>query len=174
MNISTTMRSSSPICSLPIKNSTKLLQINRNPNSVSFSANYNRFNRLSIRSSSSVSVSATPAGGLAPAISLTDNAMKHLRRIRSDRGEDVTLRVGVKQGGCSGMSYIMDFESRENTKPDDSVIELNGFTIVCDPKSLLFLYGMELDYSDALIGGGFSFQNPNATKSCSCGKSFAV
>ncbi|KAH9621987.1 hypothetical protein KSS87_000653 [Heliosperma pusillum] len=117
---------------------------------------------------------ATPAEGLAPAISLTDNALKHLRRIRTDRGEDVTLRVGVKQGGCSGMSYIMDFESRENTKPVDSVIELNGFTIVCDPKSLLFLYGMELDYNDALIGGGFSFQNPNASKTCSCGKSFAA
>ncbi|XP_074264355.1 iron-sulfur assembly protein IscA, chloroplastic-like [Silene latifolia] len=169
-----TLRCSSPISNLPVKSSSISLPFNCKPFSISFNSNYNRFNRLSIRSSASPSVSAVPAGSLAPAISLTDNALKHLRRIRSDRGEDVCLRVGVKQGGCSGMSYIMDFESRDNTKPDDAVIELNGFTIVCDPKSLLFLYGMELDYSDALIGGGFSFQNPNASKTCSCGKSFAA
>ncbi|CAM8899822.1 unnamed protein product [Rhodiola kirilowii] len=70
------------------------------------------------------------------------------------------------------MSYMMDFESTENTRPDDSIIEYNGFTIVCDPKSLLFIFGMQLDYSDALIGGGFSFKNPNATQTCGCGKSF--
>lgn len=75
------------------------------------------------------SVTAPAAEGLAPAISLTDNALKHLKRIRSDRNEDLCLRVGVKQGGCSGMSYTMDFESKENTKEDDSVIEVNGFTI---------------------------------------------
>lgn len=169
---STVLGFSSTICSLP-KNSSTSLSSNQNPFSVSFPSNHKRLSRLSIRSSSS-SVSAAPVEGLAPAISLTDNAMKHLKRIRSDRNEDLCLRVGVKQGGCSGMSYIMDFESRENTKPDDSVIEINGFTIVCDPKSLLFLYGMQLDYSDALIGGGFSFQNPNASKTCSCGKSFAT
>lgn len=72
------------------------------------------------------------------------------------------------------MSYTMDFENRENARPDDSIIEYNGFVIVCDPKSLLFLYGMQLDYSDALIGGGFSFTNPNATQTCGCGKSFAA
>ncbi|CAM8908506.1 unnamed protein product [Rhodiola kirilowii] len=70
------------------------------------------------------------------------------------------------------MSYMMDFESTENTRPDDSIIEYNGFTIVCDPKSLVFIFGMQLDYSDALIGGGFSFKNPNATQTCGCGKSF--
>lgn len=72
------------------------------------------------------------------------------------------------------MSYTMDFENRANARPDDSIIEYNGFVIVCDPKSLLFLYGMQLDYSDALIGGGFSFKNPNATQICGCGKSFAA
>lgn len=72
------------------------------------------------------------------------------------------------------MSYTMDFENRENARPDDSIIEYNGFVIVCDPKSLLFLYGMQLDYSHALIGGGFSFTNPNATQTCGCGKSFAA
>ncbi|CAN6455979.1 unnamed protein product [Victoria cruziana] len=109
-----------------------------------------------------------------PAISLTDNALKHLNKIRSDRKADICLRIGVKQGGCSGMSYMMDFEDRANTRPDDSVIEYDGFVIVCDPKSLLFIYGMQLDFSDALIGGGFSFKNPNATQTCGCGKSFAA
>ena len=92
--------------------------------------------------------------------------------MRSERNEDLCLRIGVRQGGCSGMSYTMEFESRANARPDDSIIEYNGFVIVCDPKSLLFLFGMQLDYSDALIGGGFSFKNPNATQTCGCGKSF--
>lgn len=66
------------------------------------------------------------------------------------------------------MSYTMDFEDRANKRPDDSIIEYEGFEIVCDPKSLLFIFGMQLDYSDALIGGGFSFKNPNATQTCGC------
>ncbi|KAF8404479.1 hypothetical protein HHK36_009364 [Tetracentron sinense] len=126
---------------------------------------------ISIRSSS---VTAPTSGGLTPAISLTDNALKHLNKMRSDRNEDLCLRIGIKQGGCSGMSYTMEFESRANARPDDSIIEYNGFVIVCDPKSLLFLFGMQLDFSNALIGGGFSFKNPNATQTCGCGKSFAA
>ncbi|AET04596.1 iron-sulfur assembly protein IscA, chloroplastic [Medicago truncatula] len=127
---------------------------------------------LSIRSLS-VSASAAPASGaVAPAISLTDNALNHLNKMRSERSQDLCLRIGVKQGGCSGMSYTMDFEDRANARPDDSIIEYKGFVIVCDPKSLLFVFGMQLDYSDALIGGGFNFKNPNATQTCGCGKSF--
>ncbi|KAG9458756.1 hypothetical protein H6P81_003264 [Aristolochia fimbriata] len=126
---------------------------------------------VSVRCSS---VSATTSGSIAPAISLTESALQHLNRMRSERNQDLCLRIGVKQGGCSGMSYTMDFEDRSNTRPDDSVIEYEGFTIVCDPKSLLFLFGMQLDFSDALIGGGFSFKNPNATQTCGCGKSFAA
>ena len=73
------------------------------------------------------------------------------------------------------MSYLMDFEQEANVKPEDSVIEYDGqFRLVCDPKSLLYLFGMQLDYSDALIGGGFQFQNPNAQDTCGCGKSFGV
>ncbi|KAK4382317.1 Iron-sulfur assembly protein IscA, chloroplastic [Sesamum angolense] len=127
---------------------------------------------LSIRSAS-VEAPST-AGGLAPAIALTDNALRHLSRMRAEKSEDLCLRIGVKQGGCSGLSYTMEFESKGNTRPDDSVMEYNGFVIVCDPKSLLFLFGMQLDYSDALIGGGFNFKNPNATQTCGCGKSFAA
>ncbi|XP_076882742.1 iron-sulfur assembly protein IscA, chloroplastic [Bidens hawaiensis] len=120
-------------------------------------------------------VKAVPASeGIAPAIALTDNALKHLNKMRLEKNEDLCLRIGVKQGGCSGMSYSMEFESKENTRPDDTVMEYNGFVIVCDPKSLLFIFGMQLDFSDALIGGGFSFKNPNATQTCGCGKSFAA
>eukprot|EP00798_Chlamydomonas_sp_ICE-L_P000707 gene707-2134_t len=106
-----------------------------------------------------------------------------LHKLRSDKGEaasDLLLRVGVKQGGCSGMSYVMDFEAKDKVKDDDMVMayeqELgpDGFKLVVDPKSLLYLFGMSLDFSDALIGGGFQFINPNATDSCGCGKSFNV
>ncbi|KAL3818840.1 hypothetical protein ACJIZ3_004745 [Penstemon smallii] len=144
--------------------------------SVSFRFSPSFLNRkkplLSIRSAS---VEAPPAtGGIAPAIALTDNALKHLSKMRSEKSEDLCLRIGVKQGGCSGLSYTMEFENKADARPDDSIMEYNGFTIVCDPKSLLFLYGMQLDYSDALIGGGFNFTNPNATQTCGCGKSFAA
>ncbi|KAM0931851.1 hypothetical protein ACQ4PT_000117 [Festuca glaucescens] len=128
---------------------------------------------LQVRAAAAAAAAAT-SGSVAPAISLTEKALKHLNRMREEKNEDLCLRIGVKQGGCSGMSYTMEFENRGSANPDDSVIEYNGFTIVCDPKSLLFMFGMELDYSDALIGGGFNFQNPNATKTCGCGKSFAT
>lgn len=83
-----------------------------------------------------VCVSAVPkTEGLAPAISLTDSALKHFNKMRSERGEDLCLRIGVKQGGCSGMSYTMDFESKANARPDDSIIEYNGLIM---GKSLYF------------------------------------
>ncbi|PIA47875.1 hypothetical protein AQUCO_01400458v1 [Aquilegia coerulea] len=157
----------------PIRNS---LSLPKASFSISFRSsssprNLNLRRSISIRSSSSVA-EATTSGALAPAISLTESALKHLSKMRSEKNEDLCLRIGVKQGGCSGMSYTMDFENRANARPDDSIIEYNGFVIVCDPKSLLFVYGMQLDFSDALIGGGFSFKNPNATQTCGCGKSF--
>ncbi|KAL5751881.1 hypothetical protein ACOSP7_022057 [Xanthoceras sorbifolium] len=147
-----------------------LLSPPQNSISLRFSkSNFTRPKSLFVRSTS------TPAAAaVEPAISLTENALKHLNKMRSEKSEDLCLRIGVKQGGCSGMSYTMEFENRANARPDDSFIEYNGFVIVCDPKSLLFLFGMQLDYSDALIGGGFSFKNPNATQTCGCGKSFAA
>ncbi|CAK7337800.1 unnamed protein product [Dovyalis caffra] len=318
---STTAPSNSPLLRLP-NSTTKTLSFSSSPHSLSFrfsTSNLNRRNpSLSLRSTSSPA--APPAEGVAPAISVTENALKHLNRMKNDRSEDLCLRIGVKQGGCSGMSYTMDFENRANARPDDSIIECNGFVIglhgtiirissillsycrqsndvilyeevdklikvdgyncfiwgikassgsikptsvsrriktpevwtaeandrgkntfqpkasltssfmigkdkncgakpdltsinrvirsqsavtrwqpadvtmqeacrvfkllysayvkqdyaFCDPKSLLFIFGMQLDYSDALIGGGFSFKNPNATKTCGCGKSFAA
>ncbi|XP_052189414.1 iron-sulfur assembly protein IscA, chloroplastic [Diospyros lotus] len=161
-----------PLCSVP-KNSRSLTEVSLA--SISFRSSISLHSRRKPLSIRSASVEAPPtSGGLAPAIALTDSSLKHLNKMRSERNEDLCLRIGVRQGGCSGMSYTMEFESRENTRPDDSIIEYNGFVIVCDPKSLLFLYGMQLDYSDALIGGGFSFKNPNATQTCGCGKSFAA
>ncbi len=107
-------------------------------------------------------------------IQLSDNALQHLLALREQQGDDLCLRVGVRGGGCSGMSYTMDFESRSNIRDDDEVFDYEGFQIICDPKSLLYLYGLMLDYSNALIGGGFQFTNPNANQTCGCGKSFGV
>lgn len=107
-------------------------------------------------------------------ILLTENALKHVLALRDKQGKDLCLRVGVRQGGCSGMSYLMDFEDPSKVRDNDQVFDYEGFKIVCDPKSILYLYGLVLDYSDAMIGGGFQFTNPNAAQSCGCGKSFGV
>lgn len=108
-------------------------------------------------------------------IILSNNALKHVLKLREQQGnQDLCLRVGVRNGGCSGMSYMMDFEDASNIREDDEVFDYDGFKIICDPKSLLYLYGLMLDYSDALIGGGFQFTNPNASQTCGCGKSFGV
>ncbi len=104
---------------------------------------------------------------------ISDAALAHVRALREQQGEDLCLRVGVRQGGCSGMSYTMDFESLENIQETDEVFDYDGFQVVCDPKSMLYLYGLMLDYNNALIGGGFQFTNPNASQTCGCGKSFS-
>lgn len=107
-------------------------------------------------------------------IQLSAAAMQQVKLLRSKQGEDLCLRVGVRSGGCSGMSYLMDFEQISKITPNDEVFDYDGFKIVCDRKSLLYLYGLMLDYSDAMIGGGFQFTNPNANQTCGCGKSFGV
>jgi iron-sulfur cluster assembly protein len=78
----------------------------------------------------------------------------------------------VEGGGCSGLSYKLEFDSQ--LKPDDKVFEDKGIRIVCDRKSFLYLVGTELDFSDGLNGKGFQFHNPNASRTCGCGESFAV
>jgi iron-sulfur cluster assembly protein len=80
------------------------------------------------------------------------------------------LRIGVKGGGCSGFTYVMDIAPRP--AEDDMVFDSGGVRIVCDPKSYLYLNGTEVDYDDALLGGGFVFNNPNAKGRCMCGASF--
>ena len=111
-------------------------------------------------------------------ILITSSALDQLSRLCSEKGSGNLLRVGVRSGGCSGMSYTMDFVSMDDIQQDDEVYEYvvgsNSFKVICDPKSLLYIYGMQLDFSTDLIGGGFNFTNPNASQTCGCGSSFAV
>lgn len=112
-------------------------------------------------------------------ILITSAAMEQLSQLCSKQDGEYVLRVGVRSGGCSGMSYTMDFVPASDTKKDDEAYDYispsgSRFRVICDPKSLLYIYGMQLDFSTALIGGGFNFTNPNATQTCGCGSSFAV
>ena len=112
-------------------------------------------------------------------ILISEPAMQQLAVLMHQQGDSKVLRVGVRSGGCSGMSYTMDFVAATEIRPEDEeyIYEPSGapsFRVVCDPKSLLYIYGMQLDFSSALIGGGFNFSNPNATQTCGCGSSFAV
>ena len=89
----------------------------------------------------------------APAITITDQALAHLHKLRAESGSDaLLLRIGVKSGGCSGMSYLMDFENDANVKDDDMIMKYEGgFQLVCDSKSLLYLFGMHLDFRCDLL-----------------------
>ncbi len=107
-------------------------------------------------------------------IQMTASAVQQVQLLREKQGKDLCLRVGIRQGGCSGMSYMMDFQDPSQIRDDDEVFDYDGFKLVCDRKSMLYLYGLVLDYSDAMIGGGFQFTNPNAAQTCGCGKSFGV
>lgn len=106
-------------------------------------------------------------------IYLSEDAVKQIRRVQED--EKITeggLRVSVIGGGCSGMSYKLDFQ--KEPQPNDKIFEQDGIRVFVDPKSYLYIKGLTLDYSGGLNGTGFTFKNPNATKSCGCGTSFAV
>jgi iron-sulfur cluster assembly protein len=107
------------------------------------------------------------------AITVTEIAQNQIRSILSSPGNTaVGIRVGVKGGGCSGLSYKMDPEA--NQAPNDHVFEFDGFKVFCDPKSYLYLNGLILDFGTELMGGGFRFINPQATKTCGCGQSFSA
>ena len=107
-------------------------------------------------------------------INITDKAAKQIKQIMQENNipENYALRVSVKGGGCSGFTYNLGFDGEE--KDGDTSFKENGINIVVDGKSLFYLMGMELDFSDGLNGKGFIFNNPNATKTCGCGKSFRV
>lgn len=108
-------------------------------------------------------------------ITLTDTAAREIATIIDQQELDrsaIRLRVGVKGGGCSGFSYVLDLT--ENQKDTDESFEQHGIRIICDPKSMLYLNGTTIDFKDEIMGRGFVFQNPNATSSCGCGSSFAV
>jgi iron-sulfur cluster assembly protein len=104
------------------------------------------------------------------------NRLRELREKQEDPSQPMVLRMGVRNGGCSGLSYVMDFSTEEEIQEDDEIDEYETEKIKCvvDAKSMLYLYGLELDYSDELIGGGFKFFNPNAEEACGCGSSFGV
>ncbi len=112
-------------------------------------------------------------------ILITNDAIEQISNLLKGQSDKKALRVGVRSGGCSGMSYTMDFIGTNEINPDDKVYDYSlktdqSFQVVCDPKSLLYIYGMQLDFSKELIGGGFNFVNPNASQTCGCGSSFAV
>ena len=112
-------------------------------------------------------------------ILITNDAIEQISNLLKNQTDKKALRVGVRSGGCSGMSYTMDFIGGDEINVDDKVYDYSlnseqSFQVVCDPKSLLYIYGMQLDFSKELIGGGFNFVNPNASQTCGCGSSFAV
>ena len=91
---------------------------------------------------------------------------------KDNLADDYAIRVAVQGGGCSGLMYDLQFDA--TPQPTDHVVEDNGVKILVDRKSLLYLAGTELDFSDGLNGKGFQFKNPNASRTCGCGESFAV
>jgi len=105
---------------------------------------------------------------------ITSRAVEEVRKIKVENNipESYALRLGVKGGGCSGMSYVLAYD--EKPREGDKVFEIEGLTVHVDPKSLSYLSGITLDFNDGLSGRGFVFNNPQATKSCGCGHSFGV
>jgi iron-sulfur cluster assembly protein len=106
-------------------------------------------------------------------VNVTEKALQHIRGIYSKEQKDLDmgLRLGVSGGGCSGLSYKIEF-SKKNEK--DNVMDFGDIKIFIDPKSSIYLKGVELDFKDGLNGKGFVFSNPNASNTCGCGESFSV
>ena len=109
-------------------------------------------------------------------ITVSEKALQHVINLMMESNitpDSHHLRVGVKGGGCSGLSYVMDFDT--TIESTDETVEIDGgLKVVIDRKSVLYLYGTELDYSDGLNGKGFQWGNPNASRTCGCGESFAL
>lgn len=117
----------------------------------------------------------TAHGKATDMVILTETAAREIKTIIDQQeldGATVRLRVGVKGGGCSGFSYLLDLT--ETKKETDELFEQHGVGIICDPKSLLYLNGTTVDFKDEVMGRGFVFSNPNATSSCGCGSSFTA
>jgi iron-sulfur cluster assembly protein len=107
-------------------------------------------------------------------VTLTEKAAAQVLKLKVENNIPQThgLRLGVKGGGCSGLSYVLGFD--EHPKENDKVFVLQGVTVFVDPKSLFYIGGTVLDFSDGLNGKGFVFNNPQAAKTCGCGNSFGV
>jgi len=109
-------------------------------------------------------------------IMLSETAAKEIKKIIEDQqlpAEQTRLRVGVKGGGCSGFSYMLDLTEEPKTENDEEM-EAHGVKILVDMKSYLYLNGVEIDFKDEVMGRGFVFKNPNATSTCGCGSSFTA
>ncbi|MGC4057456.1 MAG: iron-sulfur cluster assembly accessory protein [Chitinophagaceae bacterium] len=106
-------------------------------------------------------------------VQLTEGAVSEIRRLMSEEGFDTTqyLRVGVKGGGCSGMSYVLGFDQKE---ADDDIFEIEGIPVIMKQAHGIYLVGISIHFEDGLNARGFTFNNPNASSTCGCGTSFAV
>ena len=109
-------------------------------------------------------------------ITISDRAFKRIEEIRAEKNvpQSAYLKVGVVSGGCSGLTYDLDFTSDVEPTEQDQVFEKNGVKVMVDMRSFLYLAGTQLDYTDGLDGQGFHFHNPNASRTCSCGESFSI
>jgi iron-sulfur cluster assembly protein len=105
-------------------------------------------------------------------IQVTEKAAERIRQILAKESVSGGLRLAVQGGGCSGFTYVFKIETRE--RPSDHIFAFHGAKVIIDPKSLLFLDGLTLDYKESLMQSGFVVDNPNAQKTCSCGTSFSV
>lgn len=104
-------------------------------------------------------------------VRITDSAVDKIKELMAaEETSNLFLRLGVKTGGCSGFTYGMGFDNERNE--DDQLLDMNGLQVVVDPESAKFLYGLEIDYQEAGMSGGFTMNNPNAVATCGCGTSF--
>lgn len=117
--------------------------------------------------------SVRPARARPPVMRITDAAAERIRQIMSRAREPIAaVRVGVKNGGCAGMSYTMDYAAE--IAPGDEVVEDKGVKVIVDPKAVLFLLGTEMDFKADKMSAQFVFNNPNQTSACGCGESVAI
>ena len=106
-------------------------------------------------------------------ITLSERAASRVKEIMANAGEPIVgVRVGVKSGGCAGMSYIMEYAKQ--VSPSDEVVEDKGVKVLIDPKAIMYLLGTEMDYKKEELSSSFVFKNPNETERCGCGESFKV
>jgi len=112
------------------------------------------------------------ATGAAADLAVTPKAIQKIRNTFRKMGVEGGLRLGVLGGGCSGLSYQFKFDTKP--RPKDKVFDFDGVQIFIDPKSILYLHGLTLDYKETLMQSGFVFENPNAKKNCGCGTSFSA
>ena len=106
-------------------------------------------------------------------IRLSNNAAERIKEIMSNAGNSaIGVRIGVKSGGCAGMSYVMEYA--KEIKPNEEIIEDKGVKVLIDPKAIIYLLGTEMDYKQENFSSQFVFKNPNETERCGCGESFKI